>query len=267
MRWISRNKSHTFFLDRPRRPSVLPLSRTDHSTTELCLMPEDDSVIAQPPRHPSDQTLQAYGLGTLDESSSSSVDAHLEDCLDCRRRVGEVSSDTFLGGLREAGARLASPGGGLLRTIASRCSTLSPRLRRIPGRGLAVGPGRAPRLRGRPRAGPRRHGCALPGAGCRPVGIPEPPTSRLRQPSTSLTASHNQAPTPSMSRATLRRIQYCSTCRTPDWLGKEIWAARSTRVRSASVTSRSASGPESRLRGWHIPARCDRVGDRSSEPC
>jgi Protein kinase domain/PEGA domain/Putative zinc-finger len=57
---------------------------------------------AQPAVHPADQTLHAYGLGQLDDSSSESVSKHLESCPDCRRRVAEVSSDSFLGRLRDA---------------------------------------------------------------------------------------------------------------------------------------------------------------------
>ncbi len=55
--------------------------------------------------HPSDQILQAYGLGKLDESASGSIHAHLEDCPDCRNRVEKLSPDSFLHGLQDAGAR------------------------------------------------------------------------------------------------------------------------------------------------------------------
>ena len=64
-----------------------------------------------PSPHPTDQTLQAYGLGTLDEQSAESVDAHLETCEECRRRVGEVSGDSFLGRLRKVHGASAVPGG------------------------------------------------------------------------------------------------------------------------------------------------------------
>ena len=50
--------------------------------------------------HPTDQTLQAYGLGKLDDVSSGSVSKHLESCPSCQRRVAEMSSDSFLGRLR-----------------------------------------------------------------------------------------------------------------------------------------------------------------------
>ena len=52
--------------------------------------------------HPTDPILQAYGLGKLDDVSSESVSKHLEGCDPCQRRVAELSSDDFLGRLREA---------------------------------------------------------------------------------------------------------------------------------------------------------------------
>ena len=60
---------------------------------------------ARPALHPTDRTLHAYGLGQLDNDAGESVHAHLEGCPDCRRRVAEMSSDSFLGRLRDAGAR------------------------------------------------------------------------------------------------------------------------------------------------------------------
>jgi formylglycine-generating enzyme required for sulfatase activity/serine/threonine protein kinase len=52
--------------------------------------------------HPTDQILQSYGLGKLDDVSSASVSKHLEGCDSCQRRVAELSSDEFLGRLRGA---------------------------------------------------------------------------------------------------------------------------------------------------------------------
>ncbi len=60
---------------------------------------------APPTLHPSDQTLHAYGLGKLDDPTAESVNKHLESCGTCRRRVAELTSDSFLGRLREAQPR------------------------------------------------------------------------------------------------------------------------------------------------------------------
>ena len=43
-----------------------------------------------PALHPADETLHAYGLGKLDDSSAEEVNRHLEACPDCRRRVAEM---------------------------------------------------------------------------------------------------------------------------------------------------------------------------------
>jgi serine/threonine protein kinase len=59
--------------------------------------------------HPTDQTLRSYGLGMLDDTSADSVIKHLKSCALCQRRVAEVTSDTFLGRLRENQARPDSP--------------------------------------------------------------------------------------------------------------------------------------------------------------
>ena len=60
--------------------------------------------------HPTDQTLQSYGLGKLDDASAESVNKHLEDCATCQRRVAEMSSDSFLGRLRDAQGQPCSTG-------------------------------------------------------------------------------------------------------------------------------------------------------------
>ena len=58
--------------------------------------------------HPSDQTLQSYGLGKLDDLLAEAVNKHLADCPGCRNRVAEVTSDTFVGRLQEAKVRPAT---------------------------------------------------------------------------------------------------------------------------------------------------------------
>jgi anti-sigma factor RsiW len=60
--------------------------------------------------HPNDQVLQSYGLGTLDDASAESVSKHLASCSDCQSRVAEMSSDSFLARLRDAGVKPGAPG-------------------------------------------------------------------------------------------------------------------------------------------------------------
>ena len=52
--------------------------------------------------HPSDQTLSSYGLGKLDDGLAEAVNKHLEQCQDCRKRVAEMSADSFLERVRDA---------------------------------------------------------------------------------------------------------------------------------------------------------------------
>ena len=66
-------------------------------------------MYAPPAMHPTDQTLNAYGLGKLEDISADSVSKHLESCPECRRRVANLSGDSFLDQLRDAQVRLDSP--------------------------------------------------------------------------------------------------------------------------------------------------------------
>jgi serine/threonine protein kinase len=50
----------------------------------------------KPAPHPTDQTLNAYRRGKLDDASAESVNAHLKRCRDCRQRVAAIASDTGL---------------------------------------------------------------------------------------------------------------------------------------------------------------------------
>ncbi|HEX3450929.1 MAG TPA: protein kinase [Isosphaeraceae bacterium] len=65
---------------------------------------------AAAPVHPNDQTIQSFGLGKLDDALAASIQRHLESCTDCRRRVAEVTSDSFLGRLSAAEGRADSSG-------------------------------------------------------------------------------------------------------------------------------------------------------------
>jgi hypothetical protein len=47
-------------------------------------------------------------MGKLDDVSSQSVSKHLEGCDHCQRRVAELSSDSFLGRLRDVQGRPGS---------------------------------------------------------------------------------------------------------------------------------------------------------------
>jgi serine/threonine protein kinase len=66
-------------------------------------------MIAPRTTHPTDQTLSSYGLGRLDDASAESVNQHLESCPDCRRRVAELTSDSFLSQLQKAQRRPSGP--------------------------------------------------------------------------------------------------------------------------------------------------------------
>jgi hypothetical protein len=95
--------------------------------------------------HPTDQTLQAYGLGKLDESTAELVNRHLESCPDCQRRVAELSSDSFLRRLQggrgqiETGLVMGSSLAGLSRIAGERASAEPPPASSLPP-GLADNP-------------------------------------------------------------------------------------------------------------------------------
>ncbi len=52
--------------------------------------------------HPTQQMLSSFGLGKLNESLVRAVSIHLERCPECRKQVGELPPDSFLGRLRDA---------------------------------------------------------------------------------------------------------------------------------------------------------------------
>ena len=67
---------------------------------------ESASMDAHQSPHPNAETLEAYGLGTLDDARVDDVARHLEDGPACRRHVAEAAPDSFLGRLRDAQVRL-----------------------------------------------------------------------------------------------------------------------------------------------------------------
>src|SRR3954466_16005110 len=59
---------------------------------------------AVPSNDPTDQALNGFGLGKLDDRSVEAVVEYLEHCPDCRRRVAGLPADSFLGRDRDAQA-------------------------------------------------------------------------------------------------------------------------------------------------------------------
>src|SRR5207247_4182755 len=58
--------------------------------------------------HPSTDTLQAFGLGKLDDASAEVVMSHLEDCPECHQKIAALPGDSFVEGLRQAHDRHAT---------------------------------------------------------------------------------------------------------------------------------------------------------------
>jgi len=67
---------------------------------------------AAPGKHPAREILQAFGLGKLDDASSTQVSQHLETCVDCKRQVAELSGDSLLDKLRQANSPAGTPAPG-----------------------------------------------------------------------------------------------------------------------------------------------------------
>jgi serine/threonine protein kinase/WD40 repeat protein len=76
-----------------------------------CRVPTKESILVAVQRstHPSADTLKAFGLGKLDDSSSGVVMDHLDQCDECRNKVAALSGDDFLQRLREAHSRSSTP--------------------------------------------------------------------------------------------------------------------------------------------------------------
>jgi serine/threonine protein kinase/WD40 repeat protein len=63
-----------------------------------------------PVQHPSEQALNAFGLGKLDDRAAAAVSAHLKSCDTCRDHFAELSDDSFLAHARKVYAREQSSG-------------------------------------------------------------------------------------------------------------------------------------------------------------
>src|SRR6516162_5105518 len=88
-------------------------------------------------KHPAREVLQAFGLGNLDDASVTQVSQHLETCVDCKRQVAELSSDSLLERLRKANGPADTPAPGKPMTpakqsAASPSSNLPPELANYP---------------------------------------------------------------------------------------------------------------------------------------
>ena len=107
-------------------------------------------MVAHPTSHPTDKTLSSYGLGKLDDASAEAVNQHLESCPDCRRRVAELSSDSFLGRIRDAKAQGRPDSAAPLDLLDRRPVDAGRRGSKLagaaPGQQPAAGPRRSPRL-------------------------------------------------------------------------------------------------------------------------
>jgi len=55
---------------------------------------------AHPAVHPTDEKLNSFGLGKLDDRSAAAIMEHLEQCPDCQKRLAEMSADSFVERIR-----------------------------------------------------------------------------------------------------------------------------------------------------------------------
>jgi serine/threonine protein kinase/lysophospholipase L1-like esterase len=77
-------------------------------------------------KHPPREVLQAFGLGNLDDASVTQVSQHLETCVDCKRQVAELSSDSLLERLRKANGPADTPAPGKPMTPAKQSAAPAP---------------------------------------------------------------------------------------------------------------------------------------------
>jgi formylglycine-generating enzyme required for sulfatase activity/serine/threonine protein kinase len=66
-------------------------------------------MTATPVNHPPADTLEALGLGQLDDATAAQVLRHLEECPACRRAVAALPGDSFLDKPRDAHGRSGTP--------------------------------------------------------------------------------------------------------------------------------------------------------------
>ena len=78
---------------------------------------------ASPSLHPSEQTLQAFGNGQLDDATADAVCKHLDECEDCLLRVAGLSSDGFLDAFRQARSSEGGVSSGATRDQAQSLTT------------------------------------------------------------------------------------------------------------------------------------------------
>ena len=79
--------------------------------------------------HPSPEMLSDFALGKLDDAGQLAVSRHIEHCDECRGRVGQISSDSFLDRFRDVqNAGRSQPGTGQATDFVSpaRADTLPP---------------------------------------------------------------------------------------------------------------------------------------------
>jgi serine/threonine protein kinase len=81
----------------------LPISQLDEVSHDSLSIDAGDHIMKAPAaRHPSDQTIRAFGNGQLDDASADAVSSHLDECEECSLKVAGISSDGFLDAFRNA---------------------------------------------------------------------------------------------------------------------------------------------------------------------
>ena len=84
----------TLFIFEADATLILPFTLRNHFPRALAV--EITQMASHPVRHPSQETLMAYGLGRLDDRSAGAIESHLENCSDCSQYLAGISADGFL---------------------------------------------------------------------------------------------------------------------------------------------------------------------------